>query len=279
VELGIAVFATDRSWPIDDLAREVESRGFASLAVPEHTHVPVDHSPYPAGGALPDEYARTLDPVVALTVAATATSDLRLLFGVCLVAQHDPVALAKAVASLDHLSGGRVEFGVGYGWNRPELAHHGVAWTDRRDVVRDRVRLLRALWGDDVAAVDEPHARLAPSWAWPKPVQRPGPPVLLGAALGPRTLRDLAADFDGWLPLGRTAALGGLEPLRTAWADAGRTGRPQVHVLGAAPDADKVRDLAATGEVDRVTFWLPSLPRARALPVLDEYARLRSVAA
>lgn len=278
MELGIAVFATDVSWPIDELARAVEERGFASLAVPEHTHVPVDHSPHPAGGGLPPEYTRTLDPVVALTTAAAATDRLRLLFGVSLVAQHDPIVLAKAVASLDHVSGGRVEFGVGYGWNRPELEHHGVSWHERRDVVRDRVRTLRVLWTEDTASVDLPHVSLAPSWSWPKPVQRGGPKVLLGAALGPRTLEDLVTDFDGWLPLGRTAALDGLARLRTAWSEAGRGDGPVVHVLGAAPGEDKVRELAAAG-VDRVTFWLPSAPKERTLPVLDGYTRLLEVAA
>jgi probable F420-dependent oxidoreductase len=274
VELGIAVFATDVSWPVADLAREVEARGFASFAVPEHTHMPLDHSPHPAGQGLPEEYKRTLDPVVALTTAAAVTDRIRLLFGVSLVAQHDPIVLGKAVASLDHVSGGRVELGVGYGWNRPELAHHGVAWSQRRAVVRDRVRTIRALWADDEATVDLPHVQLAPSWSWPKPVQRPGPPIVLGAALGPRTLRDLAADFDGWLPIGRTAALDGLPKLREAWAEAGRDGRPSVHVLGAAPDEAKLRDLATGGEVDRVTLWLPSAPREDALPVLDTYTRL-----
>jgi probable F420-dependent oxidoreductase len=278
VELGIAVFATDRSWPIDDLARAVESRGFRSLAVPEHTHMPVAHTPHPSGADLPDEYTRTLDPVVALTVAAAATSQLRLLFGVSLVAQHDPIVLAKAVASLDHVSGGRVEFGVGYGWNRPELAHHGVAWSARRDVVRDRVRTMRALWTEEEASVDLPHAQLAPSWCWPKPVQPGGPPVLLGAALGPRTLGDLVADFDGWLPIGRGSAVAGVDALRSAWREAGREGRPGVHVLGAAPDEEGLRDLAAA-DVDRVTFWLPSAPRAEALPVLDRYAALAEAAA
>jgi probable F420-dependent oxidoreductase len=278
VRIGIAVFATDRSWPIDDLARAVEERGFASLAVPEHTHMPVDHSPHPAGQGLPEEYRRTLDPVVALTAAAAVTSSLRLLFGVALLAQRDPVVTAKAVASLDHLSGGRVELGVGYGWNRPELAHHGVAWADRRDVVRDRVQLMRALWTGEEAAVDLPHAQLAPTWSWPKPIQPGGPPVLLGAALGPRTLRDLAAVFDGWLPIGRTAALEGVDQVRAAFGDAGRSDTPQVHVLGAAPEEGKLRDLAAAG-VDRATFWLPSAPAADAAPVLDDYARLAELVA
>jgi probable F420-dependent oxidoreductase len=276
VELGIAVFPTDRSWPVDDLAREVESRGFVSLAVPEHTHMPVDHSEHPAGAGLPEEYKRTLDPVVALTLAASATEGLRLLFGISLLAQHDPLVLAKAVSSLDHVSRGRVEFGVGYGWNRPELEHHGVAWADRREVVRDRVRALRVLWTEDEASVDLPHVRFGPSWQWPKPVQPGGPKVLLGAGLGVRTLADLVEDFDGWLPIGRTAALNSLERLRTAWEEAGREGAPIVHVLGANPDAGKVRDLADAG-VDRVTFWLPSAPRDEALPVLDRYAELLTV--
>jgi probable F420-dependent oxidoreductase len=273
VQVGIAVFATDRSWPIDDLARAVEDRGFASLAVPEHTHMPVDHSPHPSGGELPEEYARTLDPVVALTTAAAVTTDLRLLFGVSLVAQHDPIVLAKAVASLDHVSDGRVELGVGYGWNRPEVEHHGVAWRERRDVVRDRVRTMRTLWADDEAHVDLPHVQLAPSWSWPKPAQRPGPPVLLGAALGPRTLRDLADTFDGWLPIGRRAALDGIERVRTAFTEAGRRSRPRVQVLGVAPREDGLRELAAAG-VERVTVWLPSAPAAEARPELDRYARL-----
>ena len=273
MQLGIAVFATDRSWPIAEVARAVEDLGFASLGVPEHTHVPVEHSPYPAGGDLPDQYLRTLDPVVALTTAAAVTSQVRLLFGVALLAQRDPIVTAKAIASLDHLSGGRVEVGVGYGWNRPELAHHGVAWSERRDVVRDRVHLMRALWADDEATVDLPHAHLAPSWAWPKPVQRPGPPVLLGAALGPRTLRDLASTFDGWLPLGRTAATTGIAQVQGAWRDAGREGSPTVHVLGAKPDAATVATLAEAG-ADRVTLWLSSRAEAEARPELESYADL-----
>jgi probable F420-dependent oxidoreductase len=273
MQVGIAVFATDRSWPIDEVARAVEERGFASLAVPEHTHMPLDHTPHPSGQELADEYRRTLDPVVALTAAAVATSTLRLLFGVALLAQRDPIITAKAIASLDHLSGGRVEVGVGYGWNRPELEHHGVAWSERRDVVRDRVLAMRSLWADDEASVDLPHAQLGPTWAWPKPVQRPGPPVLLGAALGPRTLRDLAAVFDGWLPLGRTAAVEGIGRVRSAFGEAGRELSPQVHVLGASPREDKLRELADAG-VDRVTLWLPSASAAEAGPVLDEYARL-----
>ena len=271
MRIGVSVFATDTTWPIDDLAAAVETRGLASLTVPEHTHMPVDHTPHPAGMDLPEEYARTLDPFVALAVAAAVTTTLELITGVVLPAQRDPIVTAKEVATLDHLSQGRVTLGVGYGWNVPELEHHGVAFADRRDVVRDRLALMRSLWTDEVATSDTEHARLAPSRAWPKPVQRPHPPVLLGAGLGPRTLADLVAVCDGWLPLGMRATAEGLPRLREAWQAAGREGEPMVHVSGARPDADYLRRLADLG-VDRASVWLPSSSREEALPVLDELA-------
>jgi probable F420-dependent oxidoreductase len=273
MRLGTAVFATDRSWPIDDLAREVETRGLASLAVPEHTHMPVDHSPHPAGGDLPEEYQRTLDPFVALTVAAAVTTQLELMTGVCLLAQRDPVVTAKEVASLDHVSGGRLTFGVGYGWNVPEVEDHGVAFDERRAVVRERLEVMRSLWTREVTSADGPHVRLRASRAWPKPLQLPHPPVLLGAGLGPRTLADLVAVCDGWLPIGAKATAAGLPRLRAAWRDAGRDGEPLVHVYGTRPDAETLRGLAALG-VDRVTVWLPSASRAESIPVLDRLARL-----
>ena len=271
MRLGISVFATDRSWPVDDLARAAEERGLASLMVPEHTHMPVDHTPHPAGGELPEEYLRTLDPFLALGAAAAATSDLELITGVALVAQRDPIVTAKEVATLDHLSGGRLTFGVGYGWNVPEVEHHGVAFAERRAVTRDRLALMRSVWTEEIASSEGRHAPLAPSRAWPKPVQRPHPKVLLGAALGPRTLDDLVAVCDGWLPLGARATAEGLPRLREAWKDAGREGEPQVHVSGARADADYLRRLAGAG-VDRASVWIPSRGRAEALPSLDALA-------
>jgi probable F420-dependent oxidoreductase len=271
MRIGISVFATDRSWPVDDLARAAEDRGLASLMVPEHTHMPVDHTPHPAGFDLPEEYQRTLDPFLALGGAAAATTRLELIPSVALVAQRDPIVTAKEVATLDHLSGGRVTFGVGYGWNAPELEHHGVAFSDRRAVARDRLALMRALWTEEVASLEAEHASLAPSRAWPKPVQHPHPPVLLGAALGPRTLADLVAVCDGWLPLGARAAAEGLPRLREAWQEAGRVGTPQVHVSGARADADYLRRLAGSG-VDRASVWVPSTGSEEALPALDALA-------
>jgi probable F420-dependent oxidoreductase len=272
VRVGVAIFLTDRTIAPDELAREAEGRGFASLFVPEHTHMPVEHGPHPSGGPLPDEYHRTLDPVVALTAAAGATSTLELGTGVALVAQRDPIVLAKAVASLTLLAGPRVTVGVGYGWNRPELEHHGVRWEERRAVVRDRLELIRALWRDEVAQHEGTHVQLRPSWSWPKPTGGP-PPILLGARLGPRTLEDLVAVADGWMPIGARATHEGLPSLRAAWDRAGRAGRPHVHVYGTRPEPEILRGLAELG-VDAMSLWLPSTGRDGVLPVLDRFAAL-----
>lgn len=275
MQLGAMVFPTDQTMPPDELAAEVEARGFGSLLVPEHTHIPLDHSPYPAGGELPDMYRRCLDPFVVLTAAAAATTDLRIGTGVCLAAQHDPIVLAKQVASLDHLSGGRFVFGVGFGWNAPEAAHHGVAFGDRRAVVREHVLTMRALWRDEVAAFSGDHVRLGPSWAWPKPVQRPHPPVLVGARLGPRTVADVTEWGDGWLPMGGSGLRDAIPHLRTAFQEAGRD--PDgltVWVTGSKPDVDQLRYFARLG-VEHTSFWLPSGQRHELLPVLDRYAAVR----
>src|SRR3954447_23615216 len=169
MHLGVALFATDLTSDVRDVARAAEDHGFESLFVAEHTHIPTSRrTPYPMGGDLPDEYARTLDPFVALTAAAAVTERLRLGTGACLVVERDPIVLAKEVSSLDVLSGGRVILGVGAGWNVEELAHHGVDFDDRWDVLNDRVKLMQALWTQDEAKYDGKHASLAPSWQWPK---------------------------------------------------------------------------------------------------------------
>lgn len=224
-------------------------------------------------GGLPDEYRRLLDPFVALTAAASATRDLRLATSVCLVAQRDPIILAKEVASLDLLSGGRFTLGVGLGWNRPESENHGVPWTERRAVVREKVAAVRALWTQEAASFDGEHVAFAPSWSWPKPDQHPHPPVLLGAPLGPRTLDDLVAVFDGWMPLGIDGIEDSLSRLRRAWRDAGRQGDPPGHVCDTQVDEDTLRRLEHLG-VEQVSVLLPSLTLDLATPVLDRYARL-----
>src|SRR5437763_240193 len=195
MHLGVALFATDLTSDVRDVARAAEEAGFESLFVAEHTHIPTSRrTPYPMGGELPGEYSRTQDPFVALMAAAAVTKRLKVGTSVCLVVERDPIVTAKEVSSLDVLSGGRVLLGVGAGWNVEELAHHGVAFEQRWDVLRDRVRLMQALWSQETASYDGPHARLEASWQWPKPVQSPLP-VLVGG--GGRRAMQHAVDYDG----------------------------------------------------------------------------------
>jgi probable F420-dependent oxidoreductase len=200
MKLGLALFATDRTRDIRDVAKAAEGAGFESLFVAEHTHIPVSReTPYPLGGELPEEYSRTLDPFVTLTAAAAVTEQLRLGTGICLVTERDPILLAKEVASLDHLSDGRFLFGIGVGWNAEELADHGVAFKDRWDVTRDRVKLMQELWSNDVASYSSEHASVSPSWQWPKPKQSPLP-VLFGGS-GPRSMKHAVDYCTSWLPM------------------------------------------------------------------------------
>jgi probable F420-dependent oxidoreductase len=272
MRVGVAIGLTDRSMSPDAFAVAVEERGFASMFVPEHTHMPVAHDPLPTGMPA-DMYLRSLDPFVALTAAAMASRELELGTSVCLVAQRDPLVLAKQASSLDVLSGGRLTLGVGYGWNRAELANHGVPWSARRAVVREKVTALRALWTEEVARFDGEHVSFAPTWSWPKPVQRPHPPLLLGAGLGPRALEDLVAVFDGWMPLGLERVRAGLAPLRLAWRDADRAGEPLIHTCVAALDPPTLRKLEELA-VDHVSVLVPPAPRETLVPLLDRYARL-----
>ncbi len=274
MHLGITMFATDTSIAPDRLAREVEDRGFESLFVPEHTHMPVDHSPHPSGRGLPDEYKRTHDPFVALTAAAAATSDLKLGTGICLVAQRDPILLAKQAASLDRLSDGRFLFGVGYGWNRPEAQHHGVDFDRRRDVLREKVLAIRGLWTQEEAGFDGEHVSFAPSWSWPKPVQEPHPPILLGAAAGGSTFAHVIEFCDAWLPIGARPVFEDLPRLRQAAEDAGRDPDTiSVTVYGTTPDPGRLVDLAEAG-VERTVLWVPSVDATQALEHLDRHAAL-----
>ena len=205
MQFGISMFPTDQAIPPADLAREVEARGFESLWFPEHSHIPVSRRT-PWGGVknakpLPEYYSRTLDQFVALAAAAAVTTTLKLGTGITLVPQRDPIWLAKQVASVDVISGGRALFGIGYGWNREEMADHGVAYLQRRAILRENVLAMKELWTKDVASFEGEHVAFEPSWAWPKPVQRPHPPIILGGALGPRTIADIVEFCDGWMPI------------------------------------------------------------------------------
>ena len=273
MRFGITTMLTDRTPRPDDLAREVEARGFDSLWLPEHTHIPVSReTPAPMGEPLPEPYHRLLDPFIALTAAALATETLRVGTGICLVAQHDPVTLAKEVATLDLLSGGRFSFGVGFGWNREELADHGVAYDDRREVVRERLLLMERLWEDEVAEFSGQHASLSPSHAWPKPVQTPRPPVVLGVGVGERNVELLVEVADGWLPIGASGLKEHVPKLKQALEDAGRDPDAfEVVPFGSTPDPGKFAYLEELG-VTEVVLNLWSGDRDHLMSQLEDAA-------
>lgn len=273
MRVGVTIFLTDLTiYPVE-LARAVEERGFGSLWFPEHTHIPISRAtPAPMGEPLPEEYRRTFDPIVALSAASAVTNRLSLGTGISLVAQRDPIVLAKSLATLDVISGGRVEFGVGFGWNREELEDHGVAFENRRDVVRERVLAIRSLWRDEIASFDGRHVSLSPSWAWPKPIQQPGLRVLVGGAAGPTLFRHIAEWGDGWLPIGGAGVRGALPALHDVWASAGRAGAPAVVPFGVELTAAKLDYFHSIGCAE-VVARLPSAPEATVLHALDELAR------
>jgi len=241
VRHGVVLFTSDRGIVPARAAQVAEAAGFDSFYVPEHTHIPVRReAAHPRTGTaeLPDDrYLRTLDPWVALSTAAAVTSVIRLGTAVALPAEHDPIALAKTIATLDYLSAGRVTLGVGFGWNTDELADHGVAAASRRIVLGEYLEAMQALWTQEEASYAGEFVRFSRSWAWPKPVQRPRPPTLLGALGSEKNFSWIARSADGWLS---TPGEIDIEPkiasLDRAWQQAGRPGAPQVGVLAGRPD-------------------------------------------
>ncbi len=279
MKFGVAIFPTDQTIQPVPLAKEVEARGFESLWFPEHSHIPVSRTT-PWGGRvgappLPDFYWRSHHQFVALAAAAAVTTNLKLASGITLVAQRDPIWLAKELASLDMISDGRVLFGIGYGWNVEELAHHGVKYTDRRAVVRERVLAMKELWNNDVAEFHGEHVDFEPSWSWPKPVQAGGPPIILGGAAGPKTMADIVEFCDGWMPIGgRHDLVGSIDALHQSAVEAGRD--PASIELGlfyGPTDPAKIEELAAAG-VSRIVFGLPQGPADEVLTALDALAPL-----
>lgn len=275
MKYGVFIFPTDTAIRPDHLAREVESRGFESLWFPEHSHIPTSRAT-PWGGRrdappLPEHYWHTHDQFVALAYAASVTTTLRLGTGITLMAQRDPIWTAKEVASLDHLSNGRVIFGVGYGWNKEEMAQHGTPYPKRREIMREKILMMKALWTEDEASYQGDLFELEPSWAWPKPVQEPHPPIVMGAAPGPKTLEDIVEYCDGWIPLaGRHDIAGQVARVRAALAEAGRDpGSFEVTAYGAKVDG--LKELKEAG-VDRTVFNLPPLGPEVVLSKLDEWA-------
>ncbi|MFL5996380.1 MAG: LLM class F420-dependent oxidoreductase [Streptomyces sp.] len=271
MRISVTIFLTDETITPTRLARELEARGFAGLYLPEHTHIPVERTtPYPAGGDLPREYGRTLDPFVALGQAAAVTERLGLGTGITLVAQHDPIDLAKQIATLDHLSGGRFTLGLGFGWNVEEAADHGVEWRTRRELVRDRMALMQALWADEPTAYEGRFGSVRASHAFPKPV---GKRTLVGGAAGPKLFSHICEYADGWLPIGGRGLTESLPVVRTAWTDAGRDPAAlQVVPYAVVPSPGKLAHYAELG-IEEVVLQLPPAGESEVLKVLDEYAR------
>jgi len=271
VQLGVTMFATDQSIGPGELARAVEERGLASLYVPEHTHIPTSRvTPPPTGDSvLAEEYRHTLDPFVALATAAAATERIRVGTGICLVAQREPIVTAKAIATLDHLSGGRFVFGVGFGWNRDEMEDHGVDVARRREIAREHVLAMQQLWSRDEASFEGEFVRLSTSWSWPKPVQQPWPPVLIGGAAGPKLFTHVAEYADGWMPIGGAGVRAALPELHRAAEAAGRDPASlRVVPFGTVPDRGKVDYYESLG-ITEVVLQLPSGPADVVLPALD----------
>lgn len=271
---GVTMFVTDQTLGIVELARAVEERGFDSVWLPEHTHIPTSRrTPYPVGGDLPEPYWRTFDPFVALTAASAATDRLRLGTGVALLAQRDPIVTAKVIASVDQLSGGRVNLGVGYGWNEDEMEHHGVDYKRRRAQVREHVLAMRALWTEDEASFDGEFVSFSPSLAWPKPVQQPVP-VLIGGAAGPKLFAAIAEYAQGWIPIGGAGLTAAIPELQRAFEKEGRDPAGlEVIPFGSIPDAGKLEHFERIG-VTECVFQLPSAGADVILPMLDKQAGL-----
>ncbi len=280
MKIGVVIFPTDKSIQPVELAREVEARGFESLWFPEHSHIPTSRET-PWGGRkdappLPEIYWRSHDQFVALAAAAAVTKNIRLCTGITLVAQRDPIWLAKEVASLDMISGGRFELGVGYGWCVEEMRNHGLDYRKRRDILREHILLMRELWTKDEAEFHGEHVRFEKSWAWPKPTQQPHPPIILGGGIGPSTASHIAEFCDGWMPISsRYSVDEGLVMIGDACRRIGRDPSSvslQMFYLGAVTPDEVKRD-ADRGAI-RGILPLPSKGADEVLPILDSYAKL-----
>jgi probable F420-dependent oxidoreductase len=271
MEFGVSTFVTDEGIGPAPLGRALEERGFASLFLAEHTHIPVKReTPWPGGAELPRWYYRTLDPLVALTAAAIVTSRLRVGTGIALIVQRDPIVLAKEIASLDLVSGGRAVLGIGAGWNREEMRNHGTDPRTRMALLRERVLAIKELWTKEEAEFHGEFVDFAPVFQFPKPVQRPHPPIMIGGS-GPTTFDRVIEFGDGWMPiLGRgTADL----PAQIAELRERAGRRVPVTIFSAVPKPEIVESLAAAG-VDEILFHLPTEPEPATLARLDEMAQL-----
>jgi probable F420-dependent oxidoreductase len=276
MHIGALIFATDYAVRLDELAAELEQRGYESLFVPEHTHIPTSReSPWPGGGDLPKEYWHTYDPFVSLSFAAAATGTLKLGTGICLLPQRDVLVTAKLVASLDRLSGGRFIFGIGGGWNKEEMAHHGTDYRTRFRRMEEQVRAMQRLWTEDAAGYDGEFVKFSESLSYPKPLQHPHPPVVLGGE-SDHTLRRVVSFCDGWLPRGRGGfnSAENMQRLRRMAEQHGRSmATLTVSVFGAQPDASTLQGYREAG-ITRAILPLPAAPRDEVWRVLERYQAL-----
>ncbi len=270
MKFGVAIFPTDDAISMTELAPAAEQLGFESLWVAEHSHIPASRlSAWPGGAELPRAYWHTMDPFVALTAAALASTKILVATGICLVVQRDPIHTAKQVASVDHISNGRFLFGVGAGWNREEMADHGTEFGSRFKLMRERVEAMKAIWTQDEAEYHGEMVDFGPMWCWPKPVQKPHPPVLLGGS-GPNVLRRVVAYADGWMP-NRGDDLGRIAELQQLARDAGRGHVSVTTYPKAVPEA---LESAQRAGVERCIFYVPPDGRDQALARLEELAVL-----
>jgi probable F420-dependent oxidoreductase len=276
MKYGVLMFQTDYAIRPDELAVEAEQRGFESVFFPEHTHIPASRAtPWPGGAALPKEYWHTHDLFVSMAAAAAVTKTIKIASGICLVVERDPITMAKEVASVDFLSNGRVIFGIGGGWNVEEMANHGTDFKTRWKLLRERVLAMKEIWAKDEAEYHGDFVDFDPIWSWPKPAQKPHPPILMGG--GTPRARQRVVDFcNGWMPIGiRTEnIIEGMKDLAARAREAGKDPRDFPTTVFGAPARPETLDAYEEAGVERVTFWLSPESRDKVLPALDRYATL-----
>jgi probable F420-dependent oxidoreductase len=275
MHFGLTIFPTDYSIQPADLAMEAEARGFESLWLPEHTHIPTSRkSPWPGGAELPKYYYDTYDPFLSLAAAAAVTKKIKLATGICLVVERDPIHTAKEVSTIDRLSGGRFIFGIGGGWNAEEMASHGTAFATRFKLMRERIEAMKTIWSQPKAKFSSEFVNFDEMMQWPKPVQKPHPPIVVGGGF-PHAAKRAIAYGDGWIPIGgRSDPLDVLPQFRQMAKDAGRDPASlSFDVFGAPRDLDTLKRYRDSG-VDRAIFMLPSKSRDEVLPLLDRSVEL-----
>jgi len=278
MKFGINLFATDFGIHPSELGQVLETLGFESLFFAEHTHIPVNRrSQHPYAADINQDYLHCLDPFIALATVAASTQHLRLGTGICLVVERDPITLAKEVATLDHLSGGRFLFGVGGGWNLEEMENHGTDPQRRWKVLRERVEAIKTIWTQEEPAYHGEFVNFDPVWQWPKPVQKPHPPILIGGD-GPNTLKRVVRYGDGWMPVAAydpndlTAFKQRIATLTQLASDAGR-GLIPITLVAGAPTLDVIKRYEDAG-VERILFWLDSVSKEEIVPILESHADL-----